>query len=444
MPAIQLTPAQRKVHRAEAHHLDPIVMIGNDGLTPAVKKESDAALNAHGLIKVRVFSDDRPAREAMLQTLADELAPRRSSTSASCWCCGGPSPRRKEVDEDRMPGPRDVKVLKYSKRGGQRPEVKTLRVLGNQRLTPGGTVKRAKARSRSRSRSGARQTEDAESRPGRRAAAPHPVHEVGHQVRARVRQPPLCDGAPPPRRRLQFRLPDRRRPASGPKCSACRSRRSNLELKPGQKDHAWKKLTTFEADLHGLRGTALFIDLDVVIVGSLDAFFEQPGEFLIIHDYARPWRRGASPATRRSTASSSARIRTCWRIFATTWTRCGPSTATSRSTCRPSCRQGKLAYWPEAWCPSFKYHGIPDWPTNYWTEPFVPEGARIMIFHGECNPPDALAGKRNRHSGSSAAPTGSASAGRPARPLAATIRHSKTAAHNHWPRYMALPTSATG
>jgi hypothetical protein len=36
-----------------------------------------------------------------------------------------------------MPGPRDFKVLKFSKRGGQRPEVKTLRVLGNQRLTLG-------------------------------------------------------------------------------------------------------------------------------------------------------------------------------------------------------------------------------------------------------------------------------------------------------------------
>src|SRR6186713_653627 len=68
MPAIQLTPAKRKVHRSEAHHLNPIVMIGGDGLTPAVKKEADAALNAHGLIKIRVFSDDRLAREAMLTT----------------------------------------------------------------------------------------------------------------------------------------------------------------------------------------------------------------------------------------------------------------------------------------------------------------------------------------------------------------------------------------
>jgi hypothetical protein len=53
-------------------------------------------------------------------------------------------PKEKKVSEDRMAGPRDVKVLKNSSRYGQRPEVKTLRVLGNQRLTPGGSVKRAK------------------------------------------------------------------------------------------------------------------------------------------------------------------------------------------------------------------------------------------------------------------------------------------------------------
>ena len=61
-----------------------------------------------------------------------------------------PKPEKaKAEDDERMPGPRDVKVLKYSKRGGQRPEVKTLRVLGNQRLTPGGQVKRAKPKQKS-------------------------------------------------------------------------------------------------------------------------------------------------------------------------------------------------------------------------------------------------------------------------------------------------------
>ena len=73
MPKIELTPTQRKAHRAEAHHLDPVVMIGGDGLTPAVHKEADQALNAHGLIKIRVLEGDRAARDAMFQQLADEL-----------------------------------------------------------------------------------------------------------------------------------------------------------------------------------------------------------------------------------------------------------------------------------------------------------------------------------------------------------------------------------
>ena len=145
MPQIQLTPAQRKVHRADAHHLDPVVLVGGDGLSPSVKKEIDAALKAHGLIKVRVFSDDRAAREEMFQTITAELDAAPIQHIGKLLVIWRPMPEKAKVaDEDRMPGPRDVKVLKFSKRGGQRPEVKMVRVLGNQRLTPGGQVKRAK------------------------------------------------------------------------------------------------------------------------------------------------------------------------------------------------------------------------------------------------------------------------------------------------------------
>lgn len=150
MAQILLTPAQRKDHRANAHHLNAVVMIGSDGLTAAVQKETDAALNAHGLIKVRVLSDDRASREAIFQTLANELNAAPIQHIGKLLVLWRPMPEKeKKVNEDRMPGPRDVKVLKNSSRYGQRPEVKTLRVLGNQRLTPGGTVKRAKPKQRS-------------------------------------------------------------------------------------------------------------------------------------------------------------------------------------------------------------------------------------------------------------------------------------------------------
>ncbi|MDQ6882276.1 MAG: YhbY family RNA-binding protein [Pseudomonadota bacterium] len=148
MPQVQLTVQQRKVHRAEAHHLDPVVMIGNDGLTAAVRKEVDAALKAHGLIKVRVLGDDRVQREAMYQGLADDLGAAPIQHIGKLLVLWRPKPPKAGAvgdDNERMGGPREFKVLKYSKRGGQRPEVKTLRVLGNQRLTPGGQVRRAKA-----------------------------------------------------------------------------------------------------------------------------------------------------------------------------------------------------------------------------------------------------------------------------------------------------------
>lgn len=112
-----------------------------------MQREVSAALDAHGLIKVRTASDDRATREQMQQSLADELGAaivQRIGKLVVLW--RPPVEKQKSVDEDRMPGPRDIKVLKHSTRGGQRPEVKTLRVLGNQRLTPGGQVKRAKPR----------------------------------------------------------------------------------------------------------------------------------------------------------------------------------------------------------------------------------------------------------------------------------------------------------
>lgn len=150
MPAIDLTPAQRKEHRAAAHHLDPVAMVGGDGLTPAVVKEIDLALKSHGLIKVRVFSDDRSAREAMLKTLTEQLDAAPIQHIGKLLVLWRPQPEKvKSVDEDRMPGPREVKVLKFSKRGGQRPEVKRVRVLGNQRLTAGGQIKRAKVMKKS-------------------------------------------------------------------------------------------------------------------------------------------------------------------------------------------------------------------------------------------------------------------------------------------------------
>lgn len=57
--------------KAQAHHLNPVVMIGQHGLTESVIKETDAALTAHELIKVRVLGDDREERVQMCAALCE-------------------------------------------------------------------------------------------------------------------------------------------------------------------------------------------------------------------------------------------------------------------------------------------------------------------------------------------------------------------------------------
>ena len=148
MSALHLTPAQRKDKRGEAHHLDPVVLIGDAGLTDAIVRETDLALKAHGLIKVRMFSDSRPDREAALASLADKLSAAPVQHIGKLLVLWRPLPEKAAVDarEDRNAGPRVVKILKFSKSGNHRAQIKKITVFGNQRVTAGGEIKRAKTR----------------------------------------------------------------------------------------------------------------------------------------------------------------------------------------------------------------------------------------------------------------------------------------------------------
>ncbi len=71
--ALTLTPAEKKDLKAQAHGLDPVVLIGDKGLTNAVLKEIDMNLGAHGLIKVRVMGDDRETRIQYAQEICDQV-----------------------------------------------------------------------------------------------------------------------------------------------------------------------------------------------------------------------------------------------------------------------------------------------------------------------------------------------------------------------------------
>ncbi len=150
MPALVLTPAERKDKRGQAHHLDPVVMIGADGLTPAVEREVDRALEAHGLIKVRMFSDERSQREAALVQLAESLGAAPVQHIGKLLVLWRPPVEKAAVERaDRKPGPRVVKVVKPSKNPARAPVSRKVKVLGNERVSAGGLIKRARTGQRS-------------------------------------------------------------------------------------------------------------------------------------------------------------------------------------------------------------------------------------------------------------------------------------------------------
>lgn len=64
-----LTPAQRQFLKGLAHTRQPVVMIGNQGLTAAVLKEVDLALNAHELIKIKAATDEPDTRRAWMEEI---------------------------------------------------------------------------------------------------------------------------------------------------------------------------------------------------------------------------------------------------------------------------------------------------------------------------------------------------------------------------------------
>jgi putative YhbY family RNA-binding protein len=195
MPALKVSPAQRAELRAQAHALKPVVLIGGDGLTDAVLAEIKVHLAAHELIKIRVFGDEREARAAIYEQICDTLraapiqhigkllvvwkpqenarpavtkpagrtATAKSPASAkTAGRAGGASAARSRAmpsvqqaageKAGRGAAPRLVTVVKPSENPKRRPKPQTVLVRGNERVTAGGTVKRAKKRQTSAKR----------------------------------------------------------------------------------------------------------------------------------------------------------------------------------------------------------------------------------------------------------------------------------------------------
>lgn len=146
---LKLTPAQRSDLRSQAHGLAPVVMIGDSGLTPAVMKEIDASLNAHGLIKIRVLGDDRDARVSHYESICADLSAAPVQHIGKLLVVYRPKKElTKEIKTTRGKGLREVVIVKTNPT--KKPTITKVMVKGNERVTAGGNIKRAKTRQTSK------------------------------------------------------------------------------------------------------------------------------------------------------------------------------------------------------------------------------------------------------------------------------------------------------
>ncbi|WP_233831386.1 YhbY family RNA-binding protein [Paraburkholderia sp. ZP32-5] len=170
MPALKVSSDQRAELRSLAHALKPVVLVGAEGLTEAVLAEIKVHLAAHQLIKIRVFGDEREERIAIYEEICDTLnaapiqhigkllviwKPEAAQPAVKAKRGALPSAREAASETQSAKGraPRVVKVVKPTDVPMRKPRAKAVLVRGNERVTQGGNIKRAKKRQTSAKRS---------------------------------------------------------------------------------------------------------------------------------------------------------------------------------------------------------------------------------------------------------------------------------------------------
>jgi len=164
----------------------------------------------------------------------------------------------------------------------------------------------------------------------------------------------------------------------------------SLELPEGSPERGWNKLTTLQNNLGNLSGEALFLDLDVVIVDNIDELFSFPAEFAVIRD---------AKLTRKMIGNTSVyrfkigKYNDVLLNFRENFPQIQKNYRNEQAYLSDEVRKrGDLSFWPETWCPSYKYHCMKKWPFNYFQDSSIPDGAKIIIFHGHPEPIEAIKG----------------------------------------------------
>jgi len=77
---MSLTSTLRKQYKSIAHHLNPVVIVGDNGINEGTLQELERALNDHELIKVKLMNNDRDKRAHLISELCEALLSEKVQT----------------------------------------------------------------------------------------------------------------------------------------------------------------------------------------------------------------------------------------------------------------------------------------------------------------------------------------------------------------------------
>lgn len=168
-------------------------------------------------------------------------------------------------------------------------------------------------------------------------------------------------------------------------CLPCPS----LDLPEPYPNTGWRKIALWAPSLPGMQGDWLFLDLDIVVTGSLDAFFdfERDSDFVVMKNWTQPGSGIGNTSVFRLRLGSHPEIhdRLVPEFRAILARHPNEQTYISHTL-------DKVVFWPDSWCVLFKTHCIPPMPQRWWRRPVLPSEARVVAFPGAPNPPDAARG----------------------------------------------------
>jgi len=151
----------------------------------------------------------------------------------------------------------------------------------------------------------------------------------------------------------------------------------------------WRKIAVWQAPLLDLQGDVLFLDIDIVVTGSLDALFEyEPNEFVVIENWTQ---MGMGIGNTSVFKFPIGRFKHVYDdLMANTEHYLKEFRIEQQYI---SAKIPSQKFWKPEWVISFKHSCLPKFPKNLLKAPELPNNARIVAFHGKPDPIDALHGK---------------------------------------------------